>query len=180
MIKVLLTISMLFWLTVAFAIEPRTEHTYRLSEGESAPTASLDDLSWLVGSWSGTAFGNTFEEVWNPPSAGSMVGMFKVINNDAVEFYELMTLSHVDGRLTLKVKHFTADFVAWEDKPDFTKFPLVALDKDAVHFSGSSMCSIRPATTASRPSLSTSTSTSAAPERNLSIRIGCSCIVSAT
>ena len=136
MIKVLLIISMLFWFTVASAIEPRTEHTYRLSEGESATTASLDDLSWLVGSWSGTAFGNTFEEVWNPPSAGSMVGMFKVINNDAVEFYELMTLSHVDGRLTLKVKHFTADFVAWEDKPDFTKFPLVALDKDAVHFSG--------------------------------------------
>ena len=65
-----------------------------------------------------------------------MVGMFKVINNDAVEFYELMTLSHVDGRLTLKVKHFTADFVAWEDKPDFTKFPLVAFSKDVVHFSG--------------------------------------------
>ena len=49
----------------------RTEHTYRLDESETRPTASLADVSWLVGSWSGEAFGSNFEEVWNPASAGS-------------------------------------------------------------------------------------------------------------
>ena len=57
-----------------FAAEPRTENTFGLSEGEERPQATLADASWLVGNWTGTAFGSQFEEHWNLPSAGSMVG----------------------------------------------------------------------------------------------------------
>ncbi len=49
----------------------RTEHTFKLDDPESRPAATLDDVSWLVGNWSGEAFGSTFEEGWNPPSATS-------------------------------------------------------------------------------------------------------------
>jgi hypothetical protein len=55
----------------------RTEHTFALDDPENRPPATLDEVSWFAGSWSGEAFGGTFEEVWNPPSEGSMVGMFK-------------------------------------------------------------------------------------------------------
>jgi len=48
-------------------------------------------------------------------------------------------LSEGDGRLNMKVKHFTADFVAWEDKPDFVNFKLVGIEQNAVHFSGLSL-----------------------------------------
>jgi hypothetical protein len=41
-----------------------------------------------------------------------------------------------DGRLILKVKHFNADFTAWEDKPDFVNFRLVKREPDALHFHG--------------------------------------------
>lgn len=119
-----------------FAAEPRTEHTFRLTEGEAAPAATLEDVRWMAGSWAGTAFGETFEEVWNPPSAGTMVGMFKLFDGEEVAFYELMLLSVEDGTLSLKVKHFNPDFTAWEDKPDYVDFRLVKLEKDAVHFSG--------------------------------------------
>ena len=34
------------------------------------------------------------------------------------------------------MKHFSADFVAWEDKPDYVHFKLVAIEPDAVHFAG--------------------------------------------
>ncbi|MGB5512342.1 MAG: DUF6265 family protein [Woeseiaceae bacterium] len=122
--------------TAACAAEPHTEHTYQLVPDEARPPATLDDASWLVGSWTGTAFGERFEEVWNPPSAGSMVGLFKLFGDDGVAFYELLLLSVEEGTLSLKVKHFSADFVAWEEKPDFVNFKLVKKEKDALHFGG--------------------------------------------
>jgi len=118
------------------AAEPRTEHTFRLAEGETPPAATLDDAAWLVGSWTGTAFGQEFEEVWSPPSAGSMVGTFKLMNAGEVSFYELLLLSVDDGTLSLKVKHFNPDFSAWEDKADFIDFRLVKFTADELHFSG--------------------------------------------
>ena len=114
----------------------RTEHTYKLDDPDSRPTASLEDVSWLAGSWSGEAFGSTFEEVWNPPSAGSMVGLWKLLNDGQVVFYEIMLIVEEEGSLSLKVKHFNADFTAWEDKEDYVRFRLVKFDGDAVHFSG--------------------------------------------
>jgi len=114
----------------------KTEHTHKLDDVDSRPAASLEDVSWLVGSWSGEAFGNTFEEVWNPPSAGSMVGMWKLLDGEQVVFYELMLLVEEEGSLSLKVKHFNDDLTAWEEKEDYVRFRLVKFDEDAVHFSG--------------------------------------------
>lgn len=120
----------------SLAIEPRTEHTYRLSEGESAPAATLEDAAWMTGSWTGTAFGKQFEEVWNAPSAGSMIGLFKLFNDEGVAFYELLLLTVEEGTLSLKVKHFNPDFTAWEDKADYVNFRLVGKEENALHFSG--------------------------------------------
>ena len=44
----------------AHTAEPRTEHTWQLSEGESRPAATIEDAAMLVGAWSGTAFGQHF------------------------------------------------------------------------------------------------------------------------
>jgi len=119
-----------------FAAEPRTDNTFSLAEGEERPEANLEDASWLVGSWTGTAFGSKFEEHWNPPSAGSMVGLFKLFNDEGVSFYEILLLTVDEGTLSLKVKHFNADFTAWEEKGDFVNFRLVKKEKDALHFGG--------------------------------------------
>lgn len=121
---------------ITAAAEPRTEHTWQLAEGEMRPEATLDDADWLVGSWGGTAFGQRFEETWNPASAGTMVGMFKLFGDDGVSFYELMLLTVEEGTLHLKVKHFNADFTSWEEKPDYTRFKLVKKTPDALHFGG--------------------------------------------
>jgi spore coat polysaccharide biosynthesis predicted glycosyltransferase SpsG len=65
-----------------------------------------------------------------------MVGLFKLIGAGGVEFYELMLLTVDAGTLSLKVKHFNADFTAWEEKGEFVDFRLVKLEPDAVHFAG--------------------------------------------
>lgn len=121
---------------VSWSAEPRTEHTFGLGPDEPRPAATLDDASWLVGSWTGRAFGQQFEEVWNPPSADSMIGLFKLYGEDGVSFYELLELRVEEGSLSLKVKHFNADFTAWEDKQDYIRFRLVKVEENALHFGG--------------------------------------------
>lgn len=118
------------------AAEPRTEHTYKLSEGEERPLATIEDASWMAGAWVGTAFGMKFEEVWNPPSVGTMVGMFKLYGDEGVAFYEIFLMHIEDGTLSLKVKHFNADFSAWEDKTEHINFRLVKKEPGALHFGG--------------------------------------------
>ncbi len=134
-----LPVGLLAAALAAFAAEPRTENTYTLTDGEERPAATLADASWLVGSWTGTAFGGRFEAVWNPPSAGSMVGLYKLFDDDGVRFYEILLMTVEDGTLSLKVKHFSADFVAWEEKPDHHTFRLVKKEPHALHFGGLSL-----------------------------------------
>jgi len=122
--------------TTAAAQTARTEHTFGLDDPDSRPPATLDDVAWLVGSWRGEAFGGTFEEVWNPPSKGSMVGFFKFMGDEAVGFYEILLLVEEEGTLNLKVKHFNPDFTAWEEKADYVNFRFIKADDDAIHFSG--------------------------------------------
>jgi len=126
-----------FFAGVVFAQDKLTEHTYQLGEGVEPAVGKLEDVSWLVGSWHGTAFGSQFEEVWNPASAGSMVGMWKLFDQEkGVNFYELLLLKQEGNSLVLLVKHFSADFIAWEEKADFVTFKLVKVEDKAVHFSG--------------------------------------------
>ncbi len=120
----------------ASAQSTHTENTFKLDESSSRPKASIEQVDWLVGDWVGTAFGNRFEEVWNPASAGTMVGFFKLYNDQGVVFYELLVLEEEEGSLSLKVKHFGANFHAWESKEDFVNFKLVKIEPDAIHFSG--------------------------------------------
>lgn len=126
----------LVWGSVALAQSTKTEHTFKLDNPDSRPVATLEDVAWMVGSWTGDAFGGTFEEVWNPASLGTMVGMFKFMSDGEVSFYELMLLVEEGSSLGIKVKHFTADFTAWETKEDYIDFRLVKVEPDAVYFSG--------------------------------------------
>lgn len=120
----------------ALAAELRTAHTYRLAEGEERPAATLDAAAFLVGTWHGTAFGEKAEETWSAPSGGTMVGTFKLFSGDEPSMYEIMLLSVDDGTLSLKVKHFNADFTAWEDKADYVNFRVVKVADRELHFGG--------------------------------------------
>lgn len=105
--------------------------------GLAADTAAtVEDVAWLAGAWRGEAFGGTFEETWNPPSGGAMVGMFKLLQDGEIQMYEIMRIAPVDGAVVLEVKHFSADFVAWEEKDEATRFPLVEARDGLAAFDG--------------------------------------------
>lgn len=102
----------------------------------SSPSAKISEVAWIAGHWKGEAFGGRFEETWNPPFGGSMMGMFKLVNKDSIGFYELLTIVEHEGSLLLRLKHFDKKLVGWEEKDKSIEFPLLRVSKTEAVFNG--------------------------------------------
>lgn len=106
-------------------------------EGSESPRARIDDLSWLVGRWTGQGLGGTAEDVIAPPSGGQMMGMFRHSKADgSVNFYEFYVFAEKDGSLTQRLKHFSPALTGWEEKDAYVEFPLVKIGERAAYFDG--------------------------------------------
>ncbi len=101
-----------------------------------SPPATLRDMTWFAGHWTGTGLGGTCEEAWSEPAGGAMMGMFRLVKEGKVVFYEFLTLVEHEGSLLLKLKHFTPELTGWEEKADFVKFRLLKVEPEAVYFQG--------------------------------------------
>jgi len=120
----------------ALAQSQNTANTLKLDEPADRLDATASDLAWLAGYWRGESSLGMAEEVWMPPSDGTMVGAFKVVRDNKPYFYEFVEISQQDGRLAMRVKHFNPDLHGWEDKDEFVSFPLVKLGPHEAYFSG--------------------------------------------
>lgn len=120
-----------------------TENTLALPEGTLGEASKIEDFAWLAGRWTGTGLGGEVEETWSPAHNKQMMGMFRFVSDGEIVFYELMTLTEVDGRLELKVKHFNADLTGWEEKDDFVRFRWISQAEGRFDFHG---LSFRPST----------------------------------
>lgn len=116
--------------------EPHTPNTWRLPKDAARPAAKIDAAAWLVGQYGGTGLGGDVEYQWLPPRAGQMYGTFRLIQNGRTTFSEILQLTEVDGTLTLRVKHFTNDFVGREEKDKFFEFRLNEVRADELRFDG--------------------------------------------
>ena len=124
------------WISPVSAQSRNTEHTLKLDDPANRPAATIDQLAWLTGTWEGEAFGGRFEEHWSAPSVGTMAGTWKLIQDDAVSFYEFAVFVEEEGSLALKLKHFRADMTGWEEKEDYVTFRLVEITDEGAFFSG--------------------------------------------
>jgi hypothetical protein len=114
----------------------RTPNTLMTAAEQPSPSATLGEMTWFAGQWTGTGLGGTCDEVWSQPAAGAMMGMFRLVKEGKLVFYEFLTLVEHEGSLLLKLKHFNADLTGWEEKADFVKFRLLKIEPDAVYFEG--------------------------------------------
>src|SRR5688500_2050082 len=126
-------LACLLLIAPAQAAETRTA-----PEGHVPPAATVAQLDWLVGMWTGEGIGGAkATEVYSPPGAGSLAGHFIQEDGEGrVRFFEIMRIAEVDGSLVYRLKHFTEDLVGWEEKGDHVSFPLVAIEDGAVFFDG--------------------------------------------
>ncbi len=110
------------------------QNTISLEEGAASPKASLADVEWIAGHWKGEAFGGITEEIWSPPLGDSMMFVFKLVVDGAVQFYEVGGIRQVDGSLLLQLKHFHGNFKGWEEKEETVDFKLVKLEGNRIYF----------------------------------------------
>ena len=112
-----------------------TQHTLRLAPGQVSPPATIADVAFLAGHWTGDGLGGRFEEVWTPPKQGVMVGMYRGLTMDgAPTFNELLVLREEQGSLIVRLKHFDPDMTGWEDKAQVVTMPFLGTRDGLVHF----------------------------------------------
>jgi hypothetical protein len=120
----------------AYAQEKQTEHTLKLSAGQQPPPATIAEMAWLAGHWTGNALGGLTEEVWTPPRDGVMLGMYRLVKNSKPVFYEILTLAEENASLVIRLKHFHANLVGWEEKDKAVEFKFVGKKDGVIHFEG--------------------------------------------
>src|SRR5262245_8230702 len=86
--------------------DTRTANTLRLAAGEKPAAATIADMAWYAGRWTGSGFGGENEEVWTPPNAGTMLGMYRLVKDGKPVFFELLTILEEQGSLLIRLKHF--------------------------------------------------------------------------
>ncbi|PAX07577.1 DUF6265 family protein [Sphingomonas lenta] len=128
--------------TLAFllaAAPVAAQETRSLAPGAPSPPATIDQLAWLEGAWTGDGLGAPATEVYSAPQAGQIAGHFVQTDpKGGVMFYELLQIAPRGRSLVYRLRHFNADLTGWEDaKPKkAVEFPLVAIDGDAAYFDG--------------------------------------------
>jgi len=118
------------------AQEKLTEHTLKLTEGGTSPPAKVTDFAWLEGHWQAEGFGGMVDEIWSPPAAGTMVGLYRLVREGEVSFYEIFTLTQEASSVILRLKHFHSNLTGWEAQDETIDFPLVAFDDSQASFDG--------------------------------------------
>ena len=112
----------------------QAQNTISYEEGMVSPDANLIDIEWLAGHWKGEAFGGIAEEIWSPPTDGTMMFSFRLIDKGAVSFYEFGHIIEMDGTLLLQLKHFDGDLGGWEQKDETVDFILVKVEENKFYF----------------------------------------------
>lgn len=117
-----------------------TPNTMKLDADAGAaaksPAATLKDVAWLSGRWTGEGLGGQVEEVWTPAVQGQMMGMFRLVKDGKIVFYEFLTLAEHEGSIEMRIKHFNSNMTGWEEKDKHVTFRLVKVEGDRVYFSG--------------------------------------------
>ena len=81
---------------------------------ESTPRSALADFAWLEGRWQGEWGPRTAEQVWMAPSGSTMLGTFRLVENDKTLVIELFVLIEKPDGVEFRIRHFTPELLPWE------------------------------------------------------------------
>lgn len=123
----------LLFLTISHLLPAQVR---QLEPSQNPGKASIEDFDWLVGYWTGTGLGGDCEEVWMPAVDGHMIGTFRFWENGKLVFSEFMNLVQQGESVSMKLKHFGADLLGWEEKEEWTTFGLIELDENKAYLNG--------------------------------------------
>ena len=102
--------------------------------GQIKESISVEELSWLTGSWEGPINGNKLEETWLEPRAGTIIALVRMTNEVGTDFVEIIHIKELNGTLELHLKLF--DNALSPTTPKAHRFELTKIDKDYISFKG--------------------------------------------
>ena len=91
----------------------------------AAARATLQQLAWLPGEWTGTMGGASIEERWTPPGGGAMLAVSRTIANDRLIAFEFLRIVERDGGLV---------YIAQPNGQPPTEFVLTKIERGAATF----------------------------------------------
>ena len=74
---------------------------------DETPVASVADLAWMTGTWSGpVGGGNVLEENWTVPRAGSIQSLVRMTGPNGTSMVELIVIEEEEGTLRLRLQQW--------------------------------------------------------------------------
>lgn len=128
--------TVLFGVLVAAA--PVAAHGQTPAAGPAPAKASVDQLAWVTGAWTGKLGERTIEQHWSAPLAGSIIAMYRSIQGNRATLYELLAIEQDGEGVVLRIKHFTpgAGLVGQEAKDESMNHALIRIEGRTAVFEG--------------------------------------------
>lgn len=137
MTKYIIILLMSIFSIVLYSQEYVSEHIMSVDSTYSFDTTySVQNLAWISGYWIGEGLGGEVEEVWSAPKNGQMLCLFRYDAGAEMIFSEHCSMVNTSDGVKFRVRHFNADFTAWEDKEAFVEFPLISMEGQTAYFDG--------------------------------------------
>ena len=105
-----------------------------LKDETSNKIESIDELSWLIGSWEGPVYGGVLEETWLPPRGNTVTAIVRLTKNDITKFVEIIRIEKIGNTLELRLQIFDSPFLPRFKKPHV--FRLSKIGQQMIEFKG--------------------------------------------
>jgi hypothetical protein len=96
--------------------------------------AGINSLSFMSGKWFQKHEWGDMEEFWGKPMGNCMVSSYRCVKDNKVVFYEFVVIEQSDSVPVMKLRHFNAGSIGWEEKDKPSEYPLVKLEKNKATF----------------------------------------------
>jgi hypothetical protein len=104
---------------------PATAPAERSADTGATARATIADLGWLAGNWTGGEAGPTYEERWTTPAGGAMLAVSRTLKSGRMTAFEFLRIVERDGSLV---------YVAQPGGRPPTDFAMTAIDGHRVRF----------------------------------------------
>lgn len=107
------------------------------SAADGPPGASVADLAWMSGAWTGSMGGDTtLEENWILPIGGSMASLVRMTGEGKTSMVELIVIEEEDNTLVLRIQQWDPGFNPRSKEPQ--KMILSEIGERMVKFTAAS------------------------------------------
>lgn len=106
--------------------------------GAPAAKATVSQLAFIAGPWTGTLGDRTIEQHWSAPLGNSMVAMYRNVQDGQARLYELLVIEQDGEGVALRIKHFApgVGLVGRQAKEEAVNHKLVRVEGQTAVFEG--------------------------------------------